>query len=166
MKPEKVRVGRIVRGFGIKGEVKVFILTDFPQQRFQVGHALIWQKQDQVLDLTISSVRYHQQHALLSFEGYPDLTAVEPLAQGDLWVLTKDLPEDGTRYAYDYVGCEVVTSTGESKGKVIEVISAPAHPILRVKSEGKDILIPLVKAFVTDFDPQLQKITVNWMEGL
>jgi len=163
---EHVRIGTIVRGFGIKGEVKVRILTDFPMDRFKVKKTLMHTLNDVQISLVIESVRYHQNHVLLKFKGYEDLTSVEPLVLGDLFIPTDTLQEDKTVYFYQLEGCTVIDEAGELKGTVTEVFEGGKHPILRVKSSSKDILIPYVPLFIKNVNKETHVITVQWMEGL
>lgn len=166
MKPELLRVGKIVRGFGIKGEVKVAILTDFPQKRFIKGKTLVFKHDTTQIDVEIKSVRYHQNHVLLSFVGYDDLSSVEKLGWGELFIKSSDLPDDGTIYAYQYYDCQVMDQDGQFRGNVVDVLTHTHHLILRVKTETKEVLIPVVDAFILkrDFDHQI--LVVRWMEGL
>jgi ribosomal 30S subunit maturation factor RimM len=41
-----------------------------------------------------------------------------------------------------------------------------AHAVLRIKTEGKDILIPYVDAFILDVNDKKNQIKIKWMEGL
>lgn len=163
---EHVRIGTIVRGFGIKGEVKVRILTDFPMDRYQVKKPLMHSLNGNQTTLTIETVRYHQNHVLLKFKGFEDLTAVEPLVLGDLLVSTDTIKQDDTLYFYQLEGCQVMDESGNSKGTVSEVFDGGKHPILRVKTFGKDVLIPFVPAFIKEVNKEDHIITVHWMEGL
>ena len=45
-------------------------------------------------------------------------------------------------------------------------MDTPAHPILRVKAENRDILIPFVEKFIAGVDIDEKRIDVDWMEGL
>lgn len=166
MRPELLRVGKIVRGFGIKGEVKVSILTDFPQKRFKTGNILIFKLDTVQKELVLKSVRYHQNHVLLSFEGYDDLSAVEALGLGELFIRTDDLPKDGTIYAYQYYDCQVYDQNGQLRGMVVDVLTQGPQLLLRVKTESRETLIPVVDAFIIKRDFETSTLVVNWMEGL
>ena len=165
MNETTIRIGTLVRGFGIKGEVKVRILTDFPMERFKPGKVLIHELEGKQIELTVETVRFHQEHALIKFVGYPDLTSVEPLIKGDLRVEAKELESKDTILYFQLLDCAVYT---ESRliGRVSEVFDNGRHPILRVKTDGKDVLIPYVKAFIAAVDVDAKTIQVNWMEGL
>src|SRR5690625_7095920 len=72
-------VGEIVNTHGIRGEVKVFRISDF-KDRFEVGKDLyLVQKNKPVQKVVIRSQRLHKGFILLKFEGYSDLNDVEGL---------------------------------------------------------------------------------------
>lgn len=166
MTNEKIRVGKIVKGFGIKGEVKVKIFTDFPEKRFKSKKILYIERDSGFLDVTIESVRYHQEHALIKFVGYPDLTSVEPFAQSDVYVDKSSIDTKENVYYFQLMNMEVYDETDRLIGTVSDVMETPAHAILRIKTEAKDILIPYVDAFIIKTDAKKNRITVKWMEGL
>lgn len=166
MTNEKIRVGRIVKGFGIKGEVKVKIFTDFPEKRFKSKKILYIERDAGFLDVTIESVRYHQEHALVKFIGYPDLTSVEPLAQSDVYVDKSSIDTKEAVHYFQLMNMEVYDDSDKLIGIVSDVMETPAHAILRIKTEAKDVLIPYVDAFILKVDTKKNRINVKWMEGL
>ena len=116
--------------------------------------------------MVVESVRYHQEHALIKFVGYPDLTSVEPLAQSDLYVDRSSIDTKETVYYFQLMNMEVVDENDKHIGIVSDVMETPAHTVLRIKTDEKDILIPYVDAFIIKVDEKKNRITIKWMEGL
>ncbi len=166
MTNEKIRVGKIVKGFGIKGEVKVKIFTDFPEKRFKSKKILFIERNTGFLELTVESVRYHQEHALIKFVGYPDLTSVEPLAQSDIYVARSSIDTKENVFYFQLMNMEVYDEADRLIGTIYDVMETSAHAIIRIKTEGKDVLIPYVDAFIIKVDDAKKRVTVRWMEGL
>lgn len=159
MPPQFVRIGRIVGAFGLKGEVKVDVLTDF-DERFTKG-ARLRLKGDWV---TIEAVRYHKNRPLLKLTGVNDATAAEALQWQYLEapaLAEEDLEED-EYLVEDLLGMEVRLASGEVLGEVDEVLDYPAHDVLKVG----EILIPLVKEFVKDIDLDEEIVTVELIPGM
>lgn len=163
---EKIRVGKILRGFGIKGEVKVQIITDEPEQRFKVKKVLYLKQDDTFLPVTITSVRYHQSYALLSFVDHPDLSSVEGYHGCELFIDRKDIKSKDSVYAFELMNVAVYKEDGSLVGVISDILDTGAHIVLRIKTEGKDVLIPYVDRFIVRFDQTKNILVIRWMEGL
>lgn len=165
---EKLKIGTIVRGFGIKGEVKIKILTDVPQDRFKVKRKLITQLGGQELLLTVSSLRFHQDHALVTFTGYPDLTSIEPLVGAHLYVNVADIDtslQEGF-YSFQLIGLKALDQDGNLLGVISEVMPTNANDVLRIKTDKNDILVPYLPVFVKEVDLKNETIKVELLEGM
>jgi len=163
---EQIRVGKIVNTFGIKGELKVQIITDFPEERFiKDQHFFVW-KEDKKIDLVLKNCRYHQNHALLLFYDYEDINLSETFKGCDLYIDKEDIEplEDGF-YAFDLIGMKVYHDQTEI-GIVKSVDQYPAHSNLRVDTGSKTVLIPFVDAFIDSVDEEKGIIQINVIEGL
>jgi 16S rRNA processing protein RimM len=164
---KKIKVGQIVRPFGLKGEVKVKLFTDFPEQRFSVGMPLFLSTSKGDVDVTVATFRMHQGFALVSFEGKPSIDDVEVYRNCELSIDEDRIEHDEDEiYFFDLIDCSVVDENNVLLGIISEVIDSPAHAIIRVQREGKSLLIPYVDAFIIDEDMDEKKITVRLIEGM
>ena len=163
---EKIRVGKILRGFGIKGEVKVQIITDEPEKRFKVKKVLYLKQDESFSPVTITSVRYHQSNVLLSFADHPDLTSVEGYHGCELFVDRKDIKSKDSVYAFELMNVSVYKEDGTLVGVVSDILDTGAHIVLRIKTDAKDVLIPYVDRFIVRFDQTKNILVIRWMEGL
>ena len=163
---EKIRVGKILRGFGIKGEVKVQIITDEPEKRFKVKKVLYLKQDETFSPVTITSVRYHQSNVLLSFADHSDLTSVEGYHGCELFVDRKDIKSKDSVYAFELMNVSVYKEDGTLVGVVSDILDTGAHIVLRIKTDAKDVLIPYVDRFIVRFDQTKNILVIRWMEGL
>lgn len=163
---EKIRVGKILRGFGIKGEVKVQIITDEPEKRFKVKKVLYLKQDETFSPVTITSVRYHQSNVLLSFADHPDLTSVEGYHGCELFIDRKDIKSKDSVYAFELMNVSVYKEDGILVGVVSDILDTGAHIVLRIKTDAKDVLIPYVDRFIVRFDQTKNILVIRWMEGL
>ncbi len=163
---EKIRVGKILRGFGIKGEVKVQIITDEPEKRFKVKKVLYLKQDETFSPVTITSVRYHQSNVLLSFADHPDLTSVEGYHGCELFIDRKDIKSKDSVYAFELMNVSVYKEDGNLVGVVSDILDTGAHIVLRIKTDAKDVLIPYVDRFIVRFDQTKNILVIRWMEGL
>ena len=155
----RIRVGRIVGAFGIRGQVKVEPLTHFVE-RFDKGRILYLEGQP----VEIKSSQFHKKHFLLGFAEVPDTNAAETLQWKDLEADDDIVPElDEDEYlTEDLIGLMVLTEEGRPLGKVDEVLPYPAHDVLVV---GK-IMVPAVEEFVKEVDLDGKRIVVRLIEGM
>ena len=162
-----VVVGRIGRPHGVRGAVSIDVRTDEPDLRFAIGNRLT---ADSGVVLTIDSATWHSGRLLLTFEGYPDRTAIETL-RGQLLSVERDdseSPEDPEEF-YDtaLVGCDVVTADGNAVGRVIEVAHLPAQDMLVVaREDSTEVLVPFLEAMVPKVDVQAKRIVITPPPGL
>lgn len=164
-------VGRIGRVHGIHGEVTVEVLTDSPDERFYPGAQLATEppRKD---GLTVASARWHNSILLLSFEGVTDRNSGESLRNLQLLaeVDLDDVDED-EYHIQQLMGLQVFHISDPQFshliGEVTGVITGVAQDLLEVtKPDGKEFLIPFVKALVPQVDIGTGKVIINPPGGL
>lgn len=163
----KITIGVIQKPFGIKGEVKIKPMTDFVEERYKKGNKITLVLGNQNSEYEIQSVRHHQGSLLVKFKELDTLNDVEKFHQGLIQIdrdTMHDLPKD-EYYFIDLVGCNVFNKE-TCLGEVTEVMDMPAHPVLRIKTDDEDILIPFVEQFIDDVSLEEKAIWIKYMEGL
>src|ERR1700754_4064268 len=100
-KPNFIRVGRIVGTHGLKGQVKVEILTDFPE-RMDKGQRLRL-KEDWV---TVKAVQMHKNRLLMHLEGVNSIEAGQALQWEYLAAKVDELPvlDEDSYFTEDLIG--------------------------------------------------------------
>ena len=120
---ELLRVCRIGRAQGLKGEVNVYSYTDEPDRRFSPGAQL--ETGDGEVFTVVRSRRFKQRWIVL-FEGVDDRNASEALNGTELYVEAdpaEDLADEDAWYLTDLIGLEVRMAPGNGiglpEGKVV-----------------------------------------------
>ena len=164
-----VSVGKILNFHGIKGEAKVGFTKN--QEDFFCSLDKVFVKKDnEYLPLIIKNSRLHKNIALVQFEGINSIDELLEYKGALLYVeeetIRENLEED--EFLIDeLVSLEVFDQNGEKKGFVVGVSNNGASDLLSVKTNSKKIvLIPFVKAIVTDVSIKDKKIIINNIEGL
>lgn len=154
-----IRIGQITGGFGIRGQVKVEPMTDFPE-RFRKGMRLRLRNEW----VRIESSSLHKGRFLLKLEGIDSLTEAEKLQWEYLEIPADDRPEleEDEFLTQDLIGLKVVTDDGRELGSVDEVLPYPAHDVLVVG----ELMIPMVKAFIRRIDLETAEIEVHLIPGM
>ncbi|MBM7617749.1 16S rRNA processing protein RimM [Weissella uvarum] len=164
------KVGSIVNTHGIRGEVRVVPITDFPEERFQVGEQLVIDGK-QPLTVEIATARPHKQFYLLSFKDMQDINLVEQYKGRDLMVdetQIEALADEDAYYYHDIIGLEVIDqATGDHLGKVSEILELPANDVWVVKRPStEDLLLPNIKQVVEKVDLENGQVFVNQLEEI
>ena len=117
--------------------------------------------------VTIRSSKAANKGRVLLFEGITDRDAVEDFRKRTLLIDAEEaLPaaEDEVHYQ-DLVGLEV-TNGGASLGKVADIMDFQSGTFLVVRPKsGKEILVPIVPAFIAKVDVEAKAIDLALPDG-
>jgi len=164
---EYVTIGKILNTFGIKGELKVDVYTDFPEDRFQKGSTVY--VGDDYLPFKVASHREHKGFMLLLLEDNEDINLVEKFKGMYLYKSKDDIKplQDGQYYFSDLKDLDVYADD-EKIGKVLNVESGLRNNNLRVlkAEDNKEYLIPFIPVFIKKVDLEERRIDINRIEGL
>ena len=166
---EYLSVGQIVKTIGLKGEVKVYPSTNFRDSRFSKGsHLFILNKNNEIVrELTVKSHKINGNCDNLIFNEISSIEEAEKLVHEYLNVVKDNTFLKKGEYFYsDLVGLDAYFDNGTLIGKVKKVEEYTSYQTLRVKTEGKDVLIPFVKAFIKEVSLEEKKIIIKFIEGL
>lgn len=164
---EYISIGQIVRTHGIRGDVKVYPLTDNIERFDKVDYVYI-EEDSRLVTLNVANVKYLKNMVIIKFKGIDDVQSAERLRNKYIKVHRKDavkLPED-TFLICDLIGHNVYDETGEYLGKVADVFQTGSNDVFVVKSEDKEILIPGLKSIFKEVDMKNKKMIVELPEGL
>lgn len=161
-------IGRIVAPFGLLGEMKVQLETDFPE-RFAKMRQICLRKPDGTAELRpVESTRLHKKQVLLRLPGVGKIEQAEELRGCLVQVKRQDavrLPANEF-YIHDLVGCEVVTVEGRVLGPLISVLRGPGNDVYVIGEGKSEILLPAIKEVVRDVDMTARRIIVAPTPGL
>ena len=162
-----VTIGKILNTFGIKGELKVDVYTDFPEDRFQKGSTVYIG--DDYLPFKVASHREHKGFMLLLLENNEDINLVEKFKGMYLYKSKDDIKplQDGQYYFSDLKDLDVYADD-EKIGKVLNVESGLRNNNLRVlkAEDNKEYLIPFIPVFIKKVNLEERRIDINRIEGL
>jgi 16S rRNA processing protein RimM len=157
-------VGQIGKTHGLKGEVKVFPLTD-TLERFKKLKSVY-------IDGEIRKVegcKLQSDKVILKIEGIDSIEQAELYRNKYLMVSREDavkLPE-GSYYVADLIDCSVYEEDGEELGKVYDVLHTPGNDVYWVKG-NKEVLIPVLKHIIVSIDINKRVIIIKpvseWQE--
>ena len=158
-----VAIGRVLRPWGLRGDLKVESLTDFPD-RFEPG-ARLWLN---AVERVVERARW-QKGAL-----YLKLTGIdEPNAADTVRDLLLEIPETELHaldadefYHHQLIGLAVLTSDGQDLGSVAEVLSPGGNAVLVVRGARGEVLLPFIDDVIQSVDINAGRIRVDVPDGL
>lgn len=169
--PPFLVVGKILRPHGIRGEVRVQVMTGYPERILPGAEVYLGpdpENAQSAVPYTVTRARRHQQYLVLLFEDMPDRSAAEHLRDKFVMVRIEDaVPlEEGEFYLFQVLGLEVHTTQGEYLGTVKDVIQTGANDVYVVQGPRGEILLPAIDECVKQVDIPGGAMTVVLMDGL
>lgn len=162
-------VGKIIATHGLKGEVKVALITDFAEDRF-APKSRLYLSDDHEHELIVKSSRPFKNYWLVNFENIDDIDKAEKLVGKTLVISKEDQPDlkEGSYYYYQILNSDVFDNqTKEKLGTVVDIEAPGANDIWEIKPVfGKNFWIPNIKSVVKKVDPDNHAIYVELIEGL
>lgn len=170
-KQKLLSVGQITSTHGLKGEVKVYPTTDDPEVRFKQLKEVILKTPKEEIPVTVRSVRFSKNLALLKFEGIDGIDAVEKYKGAYICVPRDQAQKLGPDeyYEADLIGMEVVSDEGMKLGILSRVMHTGANDVYEIdleKEDSKSFLIPAIKECIKEVDVDSGLMTIHVMEGL
>lgn len=169
-----VRVARIGKPHGIRGEVTVELFTDSPETRFVQGNLFQVRAPENdspvFTNLTVEKARWNKKILLLSFAEFSDRNTAESLRDSELYAEPEAPVEDeDSWYADDLIGFAVHAESIDTQpvGEVIDLITGQAQDLLEIRlSDGREVLIPFVEEIVPEIDTEQGVVVITPPPGL
>lgn len=168
-----VRVARIGKPHGIRGDVTVEVFTEFPEKRFAAGRILTLQTTQKVLDtntLTVEKARWNKKILLLKFQEFSDRSTAELLRDSELFAPAEAVfGDDEGWYADELIGLSVHEGSIKALkiGEVINLITGAAQDLLEIRLlDGRQVLIPFVEEIVPEINEEVGGIVITPPPGL
>lgn len=162
-----VVVGRLGKPHGLKGEIELYVLTDFPD-RFQPGaNFFIRPPLPENNEIKIDAVRKKQPKLIIKINGIDDRLRAESLKGRELVIPQSEtvlLPEDAY-WHYQLIGLKVITVDGRELGIINEIISSVANDIY-VVGNGTEYLIPATGEVIKEINLADKEMIINPLPGL
>ena len=162
---KKIRIGKITRPHGLKGEFRVYPYTDDVQTFLDYEKVFIEGVEEPFF---IEKSRLSNRIFICKLRGYDKIEDIEKFVNKFLFIdyLEKRKMEDGEYLVGDLIGLEVYED-GNLIGKVDDILSYPVSDIIKViTTEGKELMIPNIGEFVKKIDIDSQKIEVKLIKGM
>ena len=151
------KIGQIVNTHGVKGEVKVYPLTEDVNKFKRLKTVLVGGALKNIL-----GVKFQKDRVILKLEGIDSMNDAETYKEKYIEILREDEPElpADTYYVVDLKECTVYDTNEKELGRVFDVINTPNNDVYWIK-EPKELLIPVLRDIVLSVDIDAKKIVIR-----
>ena len=156
-------VGRVLAPWGVKGEMKVEVMTDFPDRFSPLEEVYI-----DGSPVSVEKSRWHKGKAILKLATVDSVEAAETLRDRFLEIpesRLRPLPEDHY-YQFQLMGLEVWTTEGKLLGHIANILPTGSNDAYVVHGEHGELLIPAIEDVVKSVELDKGRVIVELMEGL
>lgn len=163
--PEYLTIATVLAPWGIRGELKVRIETDFPERFSRLTHVILGA---QHATHELEGFRLHGGMGLLKLKGCDDRDVAEAFRGLEVQVpIAEAVPlPTGQYYEYQIQGLRVRTEDGDLLGVVQEVLYTGSNAVLVTEGPRGEVLIPMLKDVVSEVDLEAGRIIVRLPPGL
>lgn len=165
---DKTRIGKIINTHGVRGEMKVFPLTDDPSRYDVLEQVFIEDRKKKYTSYEVEAVRYHKEHVLIKLKGIDDMDAAKTHKNQYLAINNCDrMPlEEGAYYISDLIGLEVYEDD-TLLGTLKEVLQPGANDVYVLDSTiYPELCIPALKTVILSVDLEAGRMNVKLPKGL
>lgn len=160
MKSPYLPTGQIVNTHGLKGYVKIQPWADAPADLLDFDRFFIDGREYEVEQASLQ-----KSMVLLKLAGVDTIDEAAKLRNKELLIAREDVElEEGVVFIADLIGLTVLAD-GVEIGKITEVLTPPGNDVYVVKGE-REYLIPAVKEFVEELNPEAGFVRVHLIEGM
>jgi 16S rRNA processing protein RimM len=165
---EYFKIGQISSAHGVRGEVKVYPLTD-NIKRFSKLKTVLMESNGEYKEVAVGTVKYINDFVIIKLAGIETMNDALKLKNQYVYIHRDNavkLPKD-SYFISDLIGMEVFTEESKLLGMLSNVISTGSNDVYEVKGQdGKLILLPAIGEVILEVDVANKKMLVKLLEGL
>lgn len=170
-----IAIGKIVKPIGIKGNLKIISLTDFPERFNTLKSTVLYNEKERKFisnkfsndyEFKISGCKALSSYINVKFDEIDNIEDAKELVNTLLMIDETHRVQlrKGSFYFYELTGCKVYDNN-EYVGEVISIADYGSGYLFNVSAKGKEILLPFRDEFVRKIDITNKRIDVELIEG-
>lgn len=158
-------IGQLLAPHGVRGEIRVRVLTDFPQRFKRLKRVFLG---DEYLPVEVESARIAYDRVFIKLKGIDTPESARRHTHKLIYVPVEEaVPlEEGQFYWYQIVGLEVWTTDGRRLGKVTDILATGSNDVYVVQGPFGEVLVPAIEDVIIDIKPNEGRMTIELLEGM
>ena len=161
-------IGKILKPHGVKGSVKVEVITSFPEHFLELKTVYI-EHENQKQAYSIENARLSNRFVFLKFLEINDYDQAETLRNRYIFIPEEDLMPLGKDeyYIHDLIGMKVFDEQDSFIGTIHDVWTYSANDVYVLNTEdGQEKLIPAIKSIIKSVNTKERTMVIHVMEGM
>ncbi len=160
-------IGKIVSGFGLKGELIILHHLGKKLTASKIKVIFLEQKKEELLPYFVESARKKGDDELfVKLEGIDTKEAVAKFLRREVWIKEEEMAAHTDKNnPIGWVGYRVIDQ-GTDLGPIQEVIEQPHQILCRLEINTKEVLIPINEQTLVQVDHQAKAVLLTLPEGL
>lgn len=165
---ELFELGKVLKTFGSKGEVIVFLDVDHPGKYLHLDSVFIRFNKSLIPFFIEKITLKPKNQAVVKFSDVDDQEDAAIFTGCSLFLPLSNLPKlTGNRFYYhEVVGFEVIDVQKGPVGKIRRILELPHQAMFEIEAGDKEILVPVVDEIITRVDRKQKVVRINAPEGL
>ena len=163
--PEFLTIAVVLAPWGLRGELKVRLETDFPDRFARLTTVYLGGERE---PFEFEGFRRHKEYGLLKLKGCENREAAQKLRGMDVRIPIGEAMPLRPRQYYEHQieGLDVVTEEGQALGTIQEVLFTGSKPVYVIQGPRGEVLIPALKDVVREIDVEAGQMVVRLPPGL
>lgn len=165
---EYITIGKVANAHGVRGDLKIFPMTD-NLKRYELLDKVFIENKGKIETLNVTNVKYVKNLVIISTKEIKDMNEALTYKNASI-LITEDelLPlEENENYIFELIGLMAMDMDGNELGKLKDVLSTGAHDVYVIDDGSKHgLMIPATMEFVPEVNVEEGYIKVKLIEGL
>ena len=163
---ELVTIGKILRPFGVHGDVRVESLTDVPGRFESLPTVTLAMPTGESFEATITHVRKMHGAYAVRFSAFSTPEEAGRFRGALVQMQQESVPPlpPAQYYHFELIGLDVHDETGRVLGKLEDILELPHQHLFVVRQNDDELLIPAVRHMITHVNKETGIMTVLPLE--
>ena len=163
-----ITIGKVLKPWGVKGEMKIEPQTDFPERFKKLDRVVLVSPAGKEMTERVTAVRYVNNEPFVTLSGYDSPEKAKAL---NGWFIkipqeqTVVLPE-GSYYWFELIGMDVFSEEGEKLGTISDIFETGSNDVYVVKRGRKEVYIPATREVIRQVDKEAKRMVIRLIDGL
>lgn len=163
-----IAYGKILKPHGLKGEIKVLPYSTDPENFKQVQYIYTKSDSNEPQRHKVSAKRFQKHFIIAKLQNVNNIEDAEALRNKEIHVDRNELPpnQEDEYYWFELIGLNVYNENECLIGQVDSLIDNTAQPILVIKNNSEEYMVPFIDRFVKEVNLDNSKIVVKSIADL